>query len=183
MMNRLDKKTRFYFFIGICILSILFLILAVCLKVEVRENKTYEDRDHLAMYIIEYRHLPNNYILKEENPYLTRKEAVQNGVSFGGDVFEYRDEITKYTKNTDLREADYYLDREKGRDAGRFIYTASGKFELFYTTDHYDSFTRITAFKINFASNVMWFFFYGTYGYILVIIIKKQMEVNRRKAN
>lgn len=176
-MRKEEKLVVFWF----SLFSLLFLILAIALKeVRVRENQTYEDRNHIALYIYKYDHLPSNYITKDENPYSTRSEAVLQGYSFGGDVFLYEGEITKHTKNEDLREADYYVTRNTGRGDHRLVYTASGTNEVFYTEDHYDSFTKILRFKINEKSNVMWILFSISCSsdiiFISIIQIRKREE-------
>ena len=138
------------------------------------------------MYITKYRHLPSNYILQEDNTYDTTVEAIANGYAFGGKVFRYEGPITKYTNNTDLKEADYYPDVEEiiaseRRGPYRFVYTNSGRFELFYTDNHYESFHRLTVFKINLFSNIMWICFIQTFSGCIVMIIYMQIRINKRK--
>ena len=180
------KKRENRIFTILLVLSIAFLILAISFRVRVYESKTYTKRNDIAMYIIKYRHLPSNYILQEDNTYDTTVEAIANGYAFGGKVFRYEGPITKYTKNTDLKEADYYPDVEEiiaseGRGPYRFVYTNSGRFELFYTDNHYESFHRLTVFKINLFSNIMWICFIQTFSGSLAMIIIFQVESNRKE--
>ena len=180
------KKRENRIFIILLTLSIVFLILANCFRVRVYESRTYTKRNDIAMYIIKYRHLPSNYILKEENTYDTTVDAIANGYAFGGNVFRYEGPITKHTKNTDLIEADYYPDVEEiiaseRRGPYRFVYTNSGRFELFYTENHYESFHRLTVFKINLFSNIMWICFVQTFSGFTVMLIVAQVKSNKKE--
>ena len=180
------KKRESRIFVILLVLSIVFLALSICFRVRVYESKTYTERNDIAMYISKYRHLPSNYILKEENTYDTRVDAIANGYAFGGNVFEYRDEITNHTKNNDLVEADYYPDIEEiikdgKRGPYRFVYTNSGKFELFYTTDHYYTFHRLTVFRINLFSNIMLICFVQTFSGFTAMLIFAQIRSNRKE--
>ena len=180
------KKRENKVFVILLILSVVFLILATSFRVRVYESKTYTKRNDIAMYITRYRHLPSNYILKEENEYDTRVEALKHGYSFGGEVFRYEDSITRYTNNPDLREADYYPDLEATINGGsrggyRFVYTNSGRFELFYTEDHYKTFHKLTTFRINLFSNIMWICFIQTYSGFTVMVVFIQIKSNKRK--
>ena len=191
MTNRRDAKTL----IILLVLSVLFLVLAISFRVRVYESKTYTKRNDIAMYIIKYRHLPSNYILKEDNPYTTTVNALENGYAFGGDMFRYEGYITEYTKNKDLKEADYYPDLDATIASGkrgkyRFVYTNSGKFEIYYSENHYGqspnydgepAFIKITAFKINIFSNIMWICFVQTFSGSLALIIVFQIKSNRKE--
>ena len=51
-MTLKEKMILFWF----SLLTLLFFVLAISLKVvRVRENQTYEDREHLALYIYKYK--------------------------------------------------------------------------------------------------------------------------------
>lgn len=160
--------------------TLLFFILALALRIRVSEDKTYEDRDHIALYIYKYNHLPSNYIKKDENPCATRSEAVLKGYSFGGDVFENREGLISNPNNYVLREADYYLTRSDGRGSYRLVYTIDGDMVIKYTEDHYETYSELSRFSINVKSSVMWIVFAvtccGDIMVIAIIRIKKEEE-------
>ncbi len=183
-----DKRVLIILFL----LSVLFLILGISLEKKVYENKTYTDRNEVALYLMKYHKLPSNYLTKEEADarYDSRKDAIIDGYAIGGDIFEYKGEIIEYTNNQDLREADYYPDLEyakkNGRGLYRIVYTASGKFELFCTESHYNqkhenNFYKLTEFEIQLPSFIMWCCFIQTAGGMVVFIGAHQITLNRRK--
>ena len=188
------KKRENRIFIILLTLSIVFLILANCFRVRVYESRTYTKRNDIAMYIIKYRHLPSNYILKEENTYDTTVEAIANGYAFGGNVFENREKELPVI-DQEYIEADYYPDLEATIEGGtrgkyRFVYTNSGKFEIYYSENHYGlspnyegepAFIRITAFKINLFSNIMWICFVQTFSGFTVMLIVAQVKSNKKE--
>ena len=192
----MKKKEKIIYSI-LVMLSIIFIILGYSLKVRVYRGKEYTERNEIALYIYKYRELPSNYIKKEDNPYQTTKEALENGYSFGGSIFDYKGEITEYTKNEDLREADYYPNLEENlakesygpgesaRGKYRLVYTASGKKEVFYSESHYNqkpknNFKRLSIARINLASNIMWICFGQTFSGVIVMTIFIEMRENKK---
>ena len=64
MLERLiigRNKFIFYICIIACVAS---LLLGMCARVVVEESGRYEDRNHVAMYLMQYHKLPANYISK-----------------------------------------------------------------------------------------------------------------------
>ncbi len=81
------------------------------------------------------------------------------GTYIGGNTFYYTGAIKQYTSNTSLREADVdYPSNKTERGTKRLVYTVDCS-EVFYTDDHYKTFTAVTKWSINAASNVFWIFF------------------------
>lgn len=168
-------------------LTFLFLVLSISLEPIHYRFKKYEDLDDVAAYIYKYNSLPRNYIKKIQG--ITNAEVSEklaDGYSFGGDVFRYEGPITNYTDNINLREADYYKDREERIEQGnrgtcRFVYTIRGKKQIFYTEDHYDTFIELNVSKRFIPSMIMKIFLYISYSGVVLIIIQHQISLNRRK--
>ena len=107
------------------------------------EDGWYTDPYEVAEYLITYGHLPSNYITKAEAEALGWESVkgnlweVAEGMSIGGDVFNNYEKI--------LPEAKYHecdVNYEGGyRGAERLIY--SEDLEIYYTQDHYESYTQL----------------------------------------
>ena len=139
------------------LLTIILFILPFTVHVGVKENKTYKDKEHVALYIQKYHCLPDNYILKSQ----TNKPGYQpaDGKYIGGDIFEYRGEIVNHTNIRNLRECDLSYDKnDKKRGTKRLVYTVDGS-EIFYTNDHYASFNKVTSWSIHHTENSWWIVF------------------------
>ncbi|MEE8886180.1 MAG: ribonuclease domain-containing protein [Eubacteriales bacterium] len=111
----------------------------------VSEDGTYTDKDSVALYLHLYRHLPSNYITKDEAYDLGWKsegtlDEVAPGMSIGGDVFgNYEGKLPEESGRT------YYecdIDYVSGsRNAERIIWSDDGL--IYYTGDHYETFEQL----------------------------------------
>lgn len=135
----------------------IFLVLLIsCFSSRVRviEDEGYYSKREVSLYILEFGNLPDNYLTKTEaiNLYGDYYSAIEAEYNIGGDIFDYRGSIIVYTDYTDLREADIYLFREtiiedRMRGVNRLVFSSNGE-EVFYTNNHYGSFSEMTLFRI-----------------------------------
>ena len=131
-----------------------FGVLAVATRPSVKLNGEYTDKTHVALYIIEYKKLPNNYITKKTHEVATRYGEDVSDKTIGGDTFENRERrlpVYLSYKECDIRGAFYNIDKDRGRE--RLVYTDDHA-RVFYTANHYKSFDEITAKDIYKTSNV-----------------------------
>ena len=109
----------------------------------VREDGEYTSPEEVAEYLHLYGHLPSNFITKKEAQALgwdSSRNYVSDaapGKSIGGDYFgNYEKRLPKGS----YRECDVnYTGGRRG--AERIIYGTDGS--VWYTSDHYESFTRL----------------------------------------
>lgn len=174
------KYQKFIMYIGLFLLLLLF-VFALTTRIHVKENLNYHTKNHVALYLYQYNELPPNYVLKSE--VIDDSVQPENGLYIGGDVHYYRGEITKYTINMSLRECDIsYNPNESNRGLERLVYTSDCT-EIFYTSDHYTSFSRVTMWSINSFSNISWILF------IILLIFEVAISIyicngkNEEKAN
>ena len=98
----------------------------------IREDGSYTSRDEVALYLHTYGKLPKNFILK--------KEAEEQGFRFGeGDFGDYDG---KLPDKSGRRYYECDIDYTGGRrNAKRLVYSNDGL--IFYTEDHYKTFTQL----------------------------------------
>ncbi len=109
------------------------------------ESGKYDSRDEVALYIHTFGHLPSNYI--------TKKQAESKGWSggslknyapgccIGGDRFGNYEGLLPKAKGRTYTECDIDTLNAKSRGAKRIIFSNDGL--IFYTDDHYESFTQL----------------------------------------
>lgn len=107
------------------------------------ENGTYTERDDVALYLWTYKHLPKNFLTKNDardrgweggNLHL-----VVPGCRIGGDYFgNYQRKLPA----GEYRECDIVSDGEEERGPCRLVFTADCS-RIYYTDDHYESFTLL----------------------------------------
>ena len=109
----------------------------------VEEDGEYSDKEHVALYIHEFNHLPSNYISKQKAESLGWIASKGNlwkvapGKSIGGSHFgNYEGQLPK-AKGRKYYECDVDFDG-KYRNAKRIIYSNDGL--IYYTDDHYETF-------------------------------------------
>ncbi len=108
---------------------------------------SYTGRDEVALYLRTYGELPPNFITKEEARALGwdssrgNLQDVAPGKSIGGDYFGNYEGILPKKSGRQYYECD--IDYTGGhRNAKRIVYSNDGL--IFYTDDHYESFTELT---------------------------------------
>ena len=115
-------------------------------EIQVEEEGTYTDKDHVAAYLKKYGKLPSNYITKNEARKLGWNGSrsglwdVAWGKSIGGDKFGNYEEVLPVKRGRQYYECDIDFDGWKA-NAKRIVYSNDGL--IFYTEDHYETFEEI----------------------------------------
>jgi len=106
------------------------------------EDGTYNSAEDVALYLHTYNHLPSNYITKSEAQDLGwtggSVENVAPGCAIGGDKFGNREGILPQGS---YHECDIDTIGGTSRGAKRIVYSDDGR--IYYTEDHYQSFTLL----------------------------------------
>lgn len=112
----------------------------------VRENSRCTSMEEVALYLHLYNKLPSNYITKKKAMELGWKNEegnlweVTEQMSIGGDVFGNRE--GKLPKKDGRKWYECDINYEGGyRGAERIVYSNDGL--IYYTNDHYETFTQI----------------------------------------
>ena len=112
---------------------------------EIVYGESYSAPEAVAAYLYEWEELPPNYITKNEAEKLGWQSNkgnlwdVAEGMSIGGDKFGNREGILPEGEN--YRECD--VNYAGGyRDAERLVYSTDD-FDIYYTSDHYESFEQV----------------------------------------
>lgn len=110
------------------------------------EDGEYTSRDDVAVYLYLYQHLPSNFITKKEAKALGWESQKGNlgevapGKSIGGDYFGNYEGILPEAEGREYHECD--IDSDGGyRGAKRIVYSNDGL--IYYTEDHYETFTLL----------------------------------------
>lgn len=113
----------------------------------VSKDGYYTSKEDVYSYLKKYKKLPNNYISKEEAKNLgwDSKEGnlwdVSDKKSIGGDYFGNRENILPDKNGRKWYECD--IDYNGGyRGSKRIVYSNDGL--IYYTDDHYNSFTKLS---------------------------------------
>lgn len=114
-------------------------------KITVYEDRTYSSKDKVALYLHAFGHLPSNYITKDEAEALGWNggslDKVAPGMCIGGDVFGNRQGLLPKAKGRTWYECDIGTQGKSSRGAKRIVFSNDGL--IYYTSDHYESFTRL----------------------------------------
>ena len=106
---------------------------------------SYDSRDEVALYLHLYGELPENYITKKEAKALGwdggSVERYAPGKCIGGDRFGNYEEKLPQKDGRTYTECDIDTLGEKSRGAKRIIFSSDGL--IFYTDDHYETFTQL----------------------------------------
>ena len=109
------------------------------------ENGYYYSKDDVALYIRTYGHLPSNFITKSEAEDLGWTggsiERYKKGAAIGGDRFSNYQGLLPKAKGRTYTECDIDTKGRNSRGAKRIVFSNDGL--IFYTDDHYESFTQI----------------------------------------
>lgn len=115
-------------------------------SVTVIQGEPYSTKDEVAVYIKQFQALPPNYLRKQEATQLGWDNTqgnlwdVAEGMSIGGDRFGNREGLLPEAKGRQYYECD--VNYQGGyRGAERIVYSSDGL--VFYTADHYKTFTQI----------------------------------------
>lgn len=111
----------------------------------IKENGKYDTKDEVALYIHKFGHLPSNYITKRQAEDMGWSGgSLKNyapGCSIGGDRFgNYEGKLPK-VKGRTYKECDIGTMNAKSRGAKRIIFSNDGL--IYYTSDHYETFTKL----------------------------------------
>lgn len=114
-------------------------------KPVIDEDGWYYDRDNVALYIHTYGHLPGNYITKKDAEALGWSggsvDRYAKGKAIGGDYFGNYEGLLPKKNGRKYYECDIDTDGKSSRGAKRIIYSNDGL--IYYTDDHYESFTLL----------------------------------------
>lgn len=112
----------------------------------IAEDGEYTTKEDVAEYLYLYKHLPSNFITKDEAKalgwvnYEGNLWEVAPGKSIGGDYFGNMEGLLPKKSGRKYYECD--IDFEGGsRNAKRIVYSNDGL--IFYTDDHYESFEQL----------------------------------------
>ncbi len=111
----------------------------------VSEDGEYWTKDDVALYIHLYGHLPKNYISKSKAQSLGWEggslEPYAPGCSIGGGRFGNYEGLLPTKKGRTYTECDIDTRGKKSRGAKRIVFSNDGL--IYYTDDHYESFTLL----------------------------------------
>ena len=112
---------------------------------EIDENGSYTSRDDVALYIHTYGHLPQNFITKKEAQELGWSggslEPYAPGKCIGGSRFGNYEGLLPEKDGRSYTECDIDTLGASSRGAKRIVFSNDGL--IYYTDDHYESFTLL----------------------------------------
>ena len=115
------------------------------LEIVIDEEGSYTTCDDVSLYIYTYGKLPNNFITKKDAKKLGWEggslEPYAPGMCIGGDYFGNYEGLLPTKDGREYHECDIDTLGEKSRGAKRIIYSNDGL--IYYTEDHYESFTLL----------------------------------------
>lgn len=111
----------------------------------VQYGEDYDDKDRVALYLHLYGELPPHFITKKEAQKLGwdggEVEYYRTGAAIGGDNFGNYEGLLPKRKGRSYYECDIDTVGKRSRGAKRIIYSNDGL--IYYTDDHYESFTLL----------------------------------------
>lgn len=109
------------------------------------EDGSYTTKEDVALYLVQYGHLPSNFITKREAQAAGWNggslEKILPGMCIGGDRFGNYEGLLPKQKGRTWTECDINTLGKSSRGAERIVFSNDGL--IYYTDDHYDSFTRV----------------------------------------
>lgn len=191
-INKISKKAYKIIITSLFVSIIIFFILALATRIRVYENRDYDTKEKVALYIYKYKKIPRNFITKDyvnKCLKISNEEAISQGYNIGGDNFKSEGPITKFTKSQYLHECDIYKDRSvasiNGRGMTRLVYEQYGNPKVYYTEDHYTSFKYLSKFSLNIVSNIIWIMFFacvlGEVFFVVVMPVEYKLNLFREE--
>lgn len=114
-------------------------------SISIEEDGSYTSEEDVMNYLIEYDTLPDNFITKKEARELGWNggslEPYAPGKCIGGDRFGNYEGLLPDDEDIIYYECDIDTLGEDSRGAKRIVYSNEG--DIYYTEDHYESFTMI----------------------------------------
>ena len=173
------------------ILTIVFFLLPVITRRNMKIDGCYTTKEDVALYIIQYHELPPNYITMYGLDYLkggnNNKKIYYDNYIVGGDTHINTNGLLDkgISESATLKECDIkggvYDLTNNNRGSLRLVYTCNVKnVRVFYTADHYKSFIELSEFDLQLTSNIFWIIF-GAYALAFIaffIIINKWKRKN-----
>lgn len=112
---------------------------------EIDENGSYTSKDDVALYIHTFGHLPQNFITKKEAQKLGWSggslETYAPGKCIGGSHFGNYEGLLHAKDGRSYTECDIDTLGKDSRGAKRIVFSNDGL--IYYTDDHYESFTLL----------------------------------------
>lgn len=112
---------------------------------ELDEDGTYTSYEDVALYIVTYEHLPENFMTKKEAQELGWNggglDDYAYGMCIGGDTFGNKEGLLPKAKGRVYHECDIDTLHANKRGAERIVYSNDGL--VYYTGDHYETFTLL----------------------------------------
>lgn len=106
---------------------------------------SYTTKEDVSLYLYTYEKLPANFITKEEAKKLGWEggslEPYAPGMCIGGDYFGNYEELLPEKDGREYHECDIDTLGKDSRGAKRIVYSNDGL--IYYTEDHYASFTQL----------------------------------------
>ena len=108
-------------------------------------NGSYTSKEDVALYIHLYGRLPSNFITKSQARNLGWKsgslERYAPGKCIGGDTFQNREGLLPKKSGRTYKECDIDTLGKSSRGSKRIVFSNDGL--VYYTSDHYKSFTLL----------------------------------------
>ena len=118
---------------------------AVSTAYQIDKNGAYTTKEDVALYLHVYGVLPNNFITKAEAEKLGWTggglEKYAPGKCIGGDRFGNYEGLLPEEKGRSYKECDIDTLGKSSRGSKRIVYSNDGL--IYYTPDHYESFTLV----------------------------------------
>lgn len=167
------------------IFLVIFFFLPIITTKRMNINEFYNTKEDVALYIMQYHELPKNFVTKYGKDYMKNHNYDSTGFIMGGDTHLNTGQLSSYgigywvsLKECDVAGSTYQLNGNRG--AERLVYTCNSEdVRVFYTYDHYETFTELTYVQLQPTRNVflVWFIFY----FILFFSFYMGMEIYRKK--
>ena len=109
------------------------------------EHGSYTTKEDVSLYLLQYGHLPESFITKNEARKLGWEggslKKIAPGKCIGGDRFGNREGLLPAAKGRTWTECDIDTLGKSSRGAKRLLFSNDGL--IYYTDDHYESFTLL----------------------------------------